>query len=122
MNNASLRHPERSADTLTERLALVGMVAAGGLIGFGVILWVAANWSAFAKFERFALIGGVTWVAAFAAFTLPRLRIPASLIGILSIGGLLALVGQTYQSDADAWTLFALWAGLALPWAVASDW
>ena len=32
------------------------------------------------------------------------------------VGGLLALIGQTYQTGADPWQLFALWALLALPW------
>jgi uncharacterized membrane protein len=35
------------------------------------------------------------------------------------LGGLLALIGQTYQTGADTWELFTLWAALALPWAFA---
>ena len=34
------------------------------------------------------------------------------------IAGLLAFVGQTYQTGADAWQLFATWAALALVWAL----
>ncbi|MDR9767336.1 DUF2157 domain-containing protein [Shewanella baltica] len=33
------------------------------------------------------------------------------------VGGLLALVGQTYQTGADPWQLFALWALVVLPFA-----
>ncbi|MGL4712853.1 MAG: DUF2157 domain-containing protein, partial [Shewanella sp.] len=33
------------------------------------------------------------------------------------VGGLLALVGQTYQTGADPWQLFALWAFVMLPFA-----
>ncbi|MGI2158880.1 DUF2157 domain-containing protein [Shewanella baltica] len=33
------------------------------------------------------------------------------------VGGLLALVGQTYQTGADPWQLFALWALVILPFA-----
>ena len=35
------------------------------------------------------------------------------------LGGLLALIGQTYQTGADTWELFALWAALSLPWVLA---
>ena len=38
--------------------------------------------------------------------------------GNLALGGLLAFVGQTYQTGADAWQLFAVWAALSFLWAV----
>ncbi len=34
----------------------------------------------------------------------------------LFVGGLLALIGQTYQTGADTFELFAAWAVLILPW------
>jgi uncharacterized membrane protein len=37
------------------------------------------------------------------------------LLALLAIGGLFAYFGQTYQTGADPWQLFALWAALALP-------
>jgi uncharacterized membrane protein len=36
-------------------------------------------------------------------------------LALLTIGGLFAYFGQTYQTGADPWQLFALWAALALP-------
>jgi uncharacterized membrane protein len=36
------------------------------------------------------------------------------------IGPLLAVFGQTYQTGADVWQLFASWAALGLIWAVAA--
>ena len=36
------------------------------------------------------------------------------------LGALLAVYGQTYQTGADPWGLFATWALLILPWAVAA--
>jgi uncharacterized membrane protein len=45
----------------------------------------------------------------------PALRAPLGLLALLGIGGLFAFFGQTYQTGADAWQLFALWAALALP-------
>ena len=37
----------------------------------------------------------------------------------LFLGALLALLGQIYQTGADTWELFAWWALLLLPWALA---
>ena len=42
------------------------------------------------------------------------------LLATRAMGGLLAFVGQTYQTGADAWQLFATWAALALLWALAA--
>jgi uncharacterized membrane protein len=42
-------------------------------------------------------------------------RAPLLLIAMLAIGGLFAYFGQTYQTGADPWQLFAVWAVLALP-------
>ena len=47
-----------------------------------------------------------------------RRALPATALGVLalaSVGGLLAFFGQTYQTGADTWQLFALWAALTLP-------
>ena len=54
--------------------------------------------------------------AAGARGAIPR---PLALAGIL-LGALLALLGQTYQTGADTWELFAWWAVLLLPWALAA--
>lgn len=107
-------------ETLVRRLELTALLLAGALVGLGLVMWVAANWDDIGKSGRFGLVGGVLAVSAIAAAAVPGLRIPASLTGILAIGGLLALFGQTYQSGADPWQLFALWAALALPWTIAA--
>ena len=103
-----------------ERFDAGALIGAGALVGFGLTLWIAANWDAFGKFGRFGLIGAIVAVAGAVAIAGPRLRAPASLIGVMAVGGLLALFGQTYQSGADPWQLFALWAALTLPWALAA--
>ena len=42
----------------------------------------------------------------------------AALLGAsLFVGGLLALIGQTYQTGADSFELFGTWAAMILPWA-----
>jgi uncharacterized membrane protein len=44
----------------------------------------------------------------------------ALLLAMLSVGALMALFGQTYQTGADPWQLFFNWAILTLPWVLVS--
>lgn len=101
------------------------------LFGSGVICWVAANWPALSNVQRFAGAQALVAVSALgAAWTALRLRnavgptgsVPGALLALagLFLGALLALIGQTYQTGADTWQLFAWWAVLLLPWALAS--
>jgi uncharacterized membrane protein len=96
---------------------------AAGLIGFGLILWVAANWDDFGRVLRFGLLQAVFAASLIAAAVLRPWRAPLALAAFLTLGGLLAYFGQTYQTGADPWQLFALWAVLGLPiaWAARSD-
>lgn len=93
---------------------------AAALFGLGLILWVAANWPALGRGGQFALLQTAVALPAAAAVALPRLRAPLLLASLLAQGGLLAYFGQTYQTGADPWQLFALWALLALPLALAA--
>ncbi|TFZ00235.1 DUF2157 domain-containing protein [Ramlibacter humi] len=90
-------------------------VLAAALFGLGIILWLAANWDTLGRMGRFALLQGAVLVACVAAALRPGLRAPAGLAALLATGGLFAYFGQTYQTGADAWQLFALWTVLALP-------
>lgn len=92
------------------------------LCAAGAICFIAANWEHIGKFTRLyglqALV--IAAVAAAARLGLARLGGQAALwLAIALLGGLLALIGQTYQTGADTWELFSLWAALALPWAFA---
>jgi uncharacterized membrane protein len=106
-------------------------VCAAALGGFGVILWVAANWESFGRWGRFALLqvsilafsAGAAWLLArhacgqnqTDAHASPIAASSLGLVALLCIGALFAYFGQTYQTGADPWQLFALWAVLALP-------
>jgi uncharacterized membrane protein len=98
-----------------DRALLIGAVLllAGGLIFFG-----AANWSGMSTTARFALAQLAVVVPVLLYWRWPDQRIgrAALAFGVLAIGALLALFGQTYQTGADPWQLFAAWAVLALPW------
>lgn len=102
-----------------DRLALWLGIA---LCAAGVICFIAANWEHLGKFTRLYGIQVlvVAAVAAAARLGLARLGGQAALwLAMVLLGGLLALIGQTYQTGADTWELFTLWAALALPWAFA---
>ncbi len=102
-----------------DRLALWLGVA---LCAAGVIYFISANWDEIGKFTRLfgmqALV--ITGVAVAARLGLARMGGQAALwLAMVLLGGLLALIGQTYQTGADTWELFTLWTVLALPWAFA---
>jgi len=107
----------------------------------GVIFFFAYNWQSLGRFAKFGLIevaivlaiGAFAWLyyranslsaashshsnqsndSRFGATTANGVLLAASLL----VGGLLALVGQTYQTGADPWQLFTLWALVILPFA-----
>ncbi len=102
-----------------DRLALWLGIA---LCAAGAICFIAANWEHLGKFTRLygMQVLVVAAVAATARLGLARLGGQAALwLAMVLLGGLLALIGQTYQTGADTWELFTLWAALALPWAFA---
>ena len=99
-----------------ERLLLwTGLVALSAALGF----FIAANWQALGRFGKLALVEG----ALVAALGVALWRGLDSgwgrallLVASLAVGTLLALVGQTYQTGADTWELFAAWAIAIAPW------
>lgn len=93
------------------------------LVAAGVIFFFAYNWTALGRFAKFALLEGALVAAAGAAWYFAASRIAgqaALLLAALLTGALLALVGQTYQTGADTYQLFATWAVLVLPWVLVS--
>lgn len=93
---------------------VVGILGAA-LAGFGIMLWIAANWDTLGRFGRFGVLEGVVLAMGAGALLRPSARVPLALLAMLGIGGLFASFGQTYQTGADSWQLFALWAALAFP-------
>lgn len=90
-------------------------VLAAVLTGLGIVFWVAANWAVLPRSMRFMLLQAIVLATLLGAWRLPVARIPLSLLGFIACGGLFAYFGQTYQTGADPWQLFALWAALTLP-------
>lgn len=90
-------------------------VLAAALFGLGLVMWVAANWDDFGRMGRFGLLQGTVLVMCVGAAASERARAPLALLALLATGGLFAYYGQTYQTGADPWQLFAVWVLLALP-------
>lgn len=100
---------------------LVGLafLLGAGFFCSGLISWVAANWYGFSHDEKF-YGAQVLFILSLAASLLyyhsPNKRhqaLPSQValfISAISMGGLFALIGQIYQTGADNWQLFALWA------------
>lgn len=106
-----------------QRLVHSVALLAAALLGLGVVMWIAANWQVMGRVGQFALLQGLVLATGLgAAFLLPA-RVALGLLCLLGVGALLAYFGQTYQTGADPWQLFALWAALTLPlcWATRSD-
>ena len=106
------RPPPQVLRDVTRGLAVVAAL----LLGLGLIFWIAANWQLHTRWFKLGVVQGALALAVLLAVALPRARTAALLAATLALGGLLALVGQTYQTGADTWQLFAMWAVLALPW------
>lgn len=99
----------------------LGMAAlAATLLGLGLIFWIAANWDSLGRFGRFAVLQAAVLAMGLAALWRPAWRATLALLVLLSTGALFAHFGQTYQTGADPWQLFALWAALTLPLALAT--
>lgn len=99
------------------------LVVGGALCVVGVIFFIAANWQELGPPLRMGLVVTAMLGAAFVGMRagLDRVsgRVACVVAGAL-VGPLFALFGQTYQTGADAWTLFAAWCALFIPFTVAS--
>jgi uncharacterized membrane protein len=92
------------------------------MLACSAIFFFAFNW---AEMGRLAKIGLVEAALVGALVLLWKLGLERAagkatlLAAALLAGGLFALVGQIYQTGADPWELFAVWAAAILPWTLA---
>lgn len=103
----------------------LGLYLGALLLGAGVICFIAFNWQDLGKFAKLygmqallaGSVGATLWLGTERAVARALL-----LLSSLLLGALFALIGQTYQTGADTWQLFAVWAALMLPFALAGRW
>jgi len=89
------------------------------LLAASAVFFIAYNWDALGHFGKFALVEAL-WITAVGTAVYAGIeRAPgkaALLAAAILTGALLALIGQTYQTGADTYELFATWAVLIAPW------
>jgi len=95
----------------------LGMLA----LSFSVVFFIAYNWDAMGRFAKFAIIEGLIMACLIFNVYKEKDRALANMSIVAAsilLGVLLAFYGQTYQTGADKWELFAWWALLILPWVI----
>lgn len=109
--------PERWRAFLAHACTWLG----AALLAAAATSFVAANWEALGRFAKFALVQGAI-VAALAIVAWRGLDALAGRVSLFAaavlMGVLLALVGQVYQTGADTFELFAVWALAIVAWVV----
>jgi uncharacterized membrane protein len=88
----------------------------------GIVFFFAYNWADLSDIAKFAIVEGALVATIIAALLLgiDRLHGQVAVIGASVLTGvLLAVIGQVYQTGADAYQLFAAWTLLILPWTLA---
>lgn len=104
------------------QVALLRRAAGALCLAAGIVFFFAYNWQDLSAMGRFALLGALVSGFALAGAVAPRPAATASLfLGLVATGAWLATIGQTYQTGADAWQLFAAWAALGTLWAWAAQ-
>ncbi|WP_223789379.1 DUF2157 domain-containing protein [Marinicella meishanensis] len=95
-------------------LVLLGLLS----MAFGVVFFFAYNWNDLGRQFKFIALQGLM-VGSFLLYLFkaksPWTAQALLLSAVLVLGALLALFGQTYQTGADPWQLFATWAMLITP-------
>jgi uncharacterized membrane protein len=98
------------------------LLALGSLsMACAIVFLVAYNWTSLSYFLQFAVVQLLMVIAIFLYWKLGPDKTTAKvalLVAAILLGALLALFGQTYQTGADSWQMFAAWAALMLPWAL----
>src|SRR5437773_9805450 len=110
-----LPHAQRWRAFLDRLLLWSGAVA----LAAAVVFFIAHNWNDLGKFAKFGLVEALVLAAALGYWRLGPEKAAGKaslLVACILFGALLALFGQTYQTGADTWELFANWAGLIAAW------
>jgi uncharacterized membrane protein len=89
----------------------------------GVVFFFAYNWNDLSDIAKFAVVETALAIAVGGALLIGLDRVFGQMLLIAAsvlTGVLLAVIGQMYQTGADAFELFLAWAALILPWTIIS--
>ena len=90
----------------------------------GIFFFFAHNWDALHRFTKLGLLEGFLILLILGLWILkpnPLAKKVLLLAASLMIGALYAVYGQVYQSGADAYELFLIWALMVLPWTLLAN-
>src|SRR2546425_507224 len=113
----ALPHAQHWRAFLDRLLLWSGAVA----LAAAMVFFIAHNWNDLGKLAKFALVEALVLAAALGYWRLGPEKAAGKaslLVACILFGALLALFGQTYQTGADTWELFANWAGLIAAWVI----
>lgn len=110
-------------------LNLLFLLLTVGFLSSGVVTFIAANWDYLSDLTKiyglqtlfvFSVVtGGYFFMREsrqLAAEKLKLVSVAFFFCTAVLIGAILALVGQTYQTGANTWELFAIWSVCQIPW------
>jgi uncharacterized membrane protein len=106
------------------RWALRALLALGvGHLLAGIVFFFAYNWDDLSSFAKFGILEAGILISVVLALVVKTERVGGQALLIAAsvlVGTLLAAIGQVYQTGADAYELFTVWAVLIVPWVLAS--
>lgn len=110
-------------------LNLLFLLLGIGFLTSGTVTFIAANWDYFSDLSKIyglQAVFGFSVISGSYFFMRESCRLEQEksklfsvtffFISAVLIGATLALIGQTYQTGADTWQLFAIWSLCQLPW------
>jgi len=98
------------------------LIIGATLILAALVYFFAYNWEGFTRWQKLALPQAVMLLALVAGQVVGFRRIGGQLLllaAAVSTGVGFAVYGQVYQTGADAFGVFAIWAVCILPWVIA---
>ncbi|WP_071058390.1 GDYXXLXY domain-containing protein [Pelistega sp. MC2] len=106
--------------SLKTHLSFITLLMGVGFASSGIITWIAANWSVLSNSQKLYGTQGLFFLCVIMSFFLYKKQWfsgsqGVAFLSVVIIGGLFALIGQIYQTGANAWELFAIWSLLQIP-------
>lgn len=116
-----LLYPARNWGLWASRLLLT---LGAALVLSGIVYFFAFNWNKVPVAAKFGLVEGGLFGSIIAAYLTGLRELPGKILllsAAVLVGVFMAVFGQVYQTGADAYTLFMMWALVILPWVIIGE-
>ncbi|MEQ1790215.1 MAG: DUF2157 domain-containing protein [Rickettsiales bacterium] len=117
----NILYPAKNWGLWASRLLLVLGVS---LVLAGIIYFFAFNWNEITPAMKLGSVQLAILVCIAAAYFQKLEQLPGKVLLLgasVLVGVFLAVFGQVYQTGADAYNLFIMWAALILPWVIITE-